>query len=490
MDIRIHQAIKDWRLRTANKEDLPVFRILTNQAIQEIAEKLPANKEGLLEIKGIKEKKFQKYGNDILEIVHDLTNSPIEEDEHLSISSYLNLINLKLEQEKVSIKGEISSINFHPRYIFFTLKDSIDESILNCFIWADQYEMFGVELKEGLEIITYGNSKIHKPTGRLTFYSESIELAGEGALKKAYDELKNKLEQKGFFDEKNKKPLPTFPKKIGLITSRTGAVISDFLNNLSQHGFQISHFHSNVEGQFAVPNLLKAINHFKTKDIDILVIIRGGGSMESLQAFNNENLVTEIFTFPKPVICGIGHDQDIPLASLTADVHVSTPTAAANLLNHNFLVANEKLNNYQNLLLNKFNDFLIFQKNNLNFSLNKITKYLDSLSKFFYTKKEKISEIIQKNISKIQQEKNKLNFQKKILIQKLEKNFLDLNRKIFDSEKTISLNNPNRNLKLGYSISFKENKVVKSIKNLNENEELKIKFQDGNISTKIISINN
>ena len=156
---------------------------------------------------------------------------------------------------------------------------------------------------------------------------------GEGALKKAYDKLKQKLEKEGLFSSEKKKPIPEFPQRIGLITSETGAVIHDFLNNLGKYGYQISFVNSRVEGQIAVQGLLLAITYFSGKEIDVLVIIRGGGSLESLQAFNNEALVRKIADFKIPVICGIGHDKDVSLASLAADKAVSTPTAVTALLN-------------------------------------------------------------------------------------------------------------------------------------------------------------
>jgi len=184
-----------------------------------------------------------------------------------------------------------------------------------------------------MEVIVEGMPNIYVPNGRFNFSVNTIELVGEGALKLAYDKLKKKLTAEGLLAVERKKTIPELPEKIGLITSETGAVIHDFLTNIGKYGFKIKFFNSRVEGQLAIKDLLKAIEYFKNQDIDVLVIIRGGGSFESLQAFNNEVLVRKIAEFEKPVICGIGHDKDIPLSALAADLLVSTPTAVTTVLN-------------------------------------------------------------------------------------------------------------------------------------------------------------
>jgi len=190
-----------------------------------------------------------------------------------------------------------------------------------------------LDIELGMEIIVDGMPSIYAPSGRFNFQVNTIELVGEGALKLAYDKLKKKLEDEGLFGIARKKEIPELVQKIGLITSETGAVIHDFLNNIGKYGFQIKFFNSRVEGQLATADLLKGIKYFENQDIDVLVIIRGGGSLESLQAFNNEVLVRRIAEFEKPVICGIGHDKDVPLCALVADLLVSTPTAVTTVLN-------------------------------------------------------------------------------------------------------------------------------------------------------------
>ncbi|MCX6791349.1 MAG: exodeoxyribonuclease VII large subunit, partial [Candidatus Gribaldobacteria bacterium] len=195
--------------------------------------------------------------------------------------------------------------------------------------------------------------------GKFSFVAKTVELKGEGALKKAYDELKNKLEQEGIFDAETKKALPEFPRKIGVITSKQGAVIHDLLNNLGKFGFQIKMADSRVEGQEALGDLLSAIKTMSKQDIDLLVLMRGGGSLESLQPFNNEALIRAIVDFKVPIIVAIGHDKDVPLLALAADFAPSTPTAVTIALNKSWENALAQINLKERIILGKFSNALI-----------------------------------------------------------------------------------------------------------------------------------
>ncbi len=391
------QKLKGWRTETAKREGVELFRILSNRTIDELAIKKPSSSSDLLEIHGIKEKKMAKYGEEILAIVGSApkgTNEPPHLDlggpsgvvgEALSVkdavareivdnrggvkgedgvqtyavSDYLNILNFTLRNSSARIVGEISSLDIRGNYLFFSLKDKEDESLLNCFMWMSNYKLSAVELKEGMEIVVSGSPEVYKPSCRLSLKVSTVELVGEGALKKAYEDLRKKLEKEGLFSVETKRSLPEFPQTIGLVTSETGAVIHDFLNNIGKYNYKIKFYNSRVEGQVAVKNLISAVKYFENVDIDVLVVIRGGGSMESLQAFNNEVLVRRIAGFNKPVICGIGHDKDVPLASYVADKAVSTPTAVAKLLDESWntalsnvaLLEKEMLHSYHKLLI-------------------------------------------------------------------------------------------------------------------------------------------
>ncbi len=278
-------------------------------------------------------------------------------DKIFSVSQFIEILNVFFRKEDVRITGEICELKRAASgHVYFTIKDKSagengGSAVLDSIIWKRNYEMCGVALEVGMEVVLTGHPNIYPPSGRLSFVADMIELVGEGALKKAYEALKKKLEAEGVFALERKRALSDLPQRIGVITSLKGAVIHDFENNLGKFGFKISVCDSRVEGQAAVKDLLarvatmRALAETGTNDddgrggkfgLDALVIIRGGGSLESLQAFNNEALVRAIVDFPVPVVAGIGHDQDVPLVALAADYMSSTPTATAHLINRSW----------------------------------------------------------------------------------------------------------------------------------------------------------
>lgn len=346
-----------WRAEEARRYGIPEYRVLTSVALSEVAARMPVNRDELLSIKGIKEKKFFQYGAEILRMValaragemgdteesivlpeHPTQTAGVGKttEEAYSVSAYLSLVNDTLATIPAQIVGEVGSIDVRDTYIFFTLKDARDGSTLPCFMWMSDYRRAGYEVEPGNLVSVLGVSEVWKPAGRFSFHARSIALHGEGALKKAYDALRKKLDREGVFSDTRKRSIPDFPIRVGLLTSRQGAAIGDFLNNLERWGFSVRFAHSRVEGAHAVEDILSSLDILTREHLDVLVIIRGGGSMESLQAFNHEGVVRAVAAFPAPVICGIGHDRDVPLVALAADMAVSTPTATAVLLSSRF----------------------------------------------------------------------------------------------------------------------------------------------------------
>lgn len=251
----------------------------------------------------------------------------------VSVNTYIGTLNRVLSGQRGRIQGEVTSIKAYPKTVYFEIKDKDGSAILNCMIWLNVYQANGINLKAGDEIIVTGTPNIYAPSGKLSLMATTIEYAGEGALKQAYDRLKLALSADGLLSQDRKRPMPQFPKRIGLITSMSGVVIQDFSANLNRHGFKIKTFDSRVEGKDAIHDLLKGLEVMSKQDIDILVIIRGGGSLESLQAFNTEAVVRAVASFKAPVITGIGHDVDVTLTQLVADIGKSTPTAVAEAFN-------------------------------------------------------------------------------------------------------------------------------------------------------------
>jgi len=495
MNSDLLQKLKDWRRRTANSEGIEPFRVFANKVLENIAEVKPANKEELMAIKGIRDKKFARYGKDILSLVNGIsengsdTQEKAENDKPYTISAYLNFLNTEFKKYKARVQGEVSGVDNRDGYLFFSLKDKDDGSVLSCFMWRNNYEMCGISLEVGMEVIVDGFPEIHAPNGKFSFKASIIELVGEGALKKAYDQLKKKLDAEGLFSELRKKPIPDFPQKIGLITSESGAVIHDFLNNLGKYGYHISFVNSRVEGQIAARSLFSAIKYFDGKDLDVLVIIRGGGSLESLQAFNNEILVRKIAEFKVPVICGIGHDKDVPLASLVADKAVSTPTAVAVALNKSWEQAANSLSVIENNLLYQY-------QKALDTAIRRIESLSGNLVRFFnniFQAFDKLRRAIKNNLSRIAFElkdaRKTLLLLSHSLLGNLKREFENKSRILDDTENRLKIFDPVRQLALGYSIVSIAGKVVKSAKQVSIGKELDTRVSDGTIKSVINKIN-
>ena len=390
------------------------------------------------------------------------------ENNVFSISAYLKLLNGVLNSFEARIIGEISEVKISSvGHVYFSLKDKKDGSVLSCVIWNYDYKLCGVELKEGLEIVAKGIPDVYPPTGRLSFKAKTIQLMGEGELKKEYEKLKKKLEDEGLFDLDKKKEIPSFVKRVGIITSKQGAVISDFLNNLGRFGFQIKFIDSRVEGLEAVRDLLNSVKTMRKQDVDVLVIMRGGGSLESFLAFNNETLIREIASLPFPVIAAIGHDKDVPLLALVADKMVSTPTAAANLLNQSWQEAESELKAVEREIFNSFSSSL----RNLEYKINNL----------FLKIKDKLEKVI--SLFKM------IEFRIKTVIPKILENEINKTKdKLENIEKIINQNNPERNLKLGYCIANNKKGIIKSINDVKTEDIIDLKVYNGIINTQVKKI--
>lgn len=495
MDSNVVQKLKDWRSRKANLEGVERYVILHNKTIEEIAETLPKDEKEFKTIKGLGGKKFEKYGEEILAIVRECVDDPdIEEEKSndegiFSVSRFINVINSRLVDLEARVKGEISSVDFRSTYLFFTIKDLEEEASIKCFMWMRDYEISGVELKEGLEVIVHGIPEVYQRTGSFSLRSDLVELVGEGVLKKKYDELKKKLATEGVFEESRKKALPAFPNKIGVITSKHGAVISDLLSNLGRFGFKVSLYDSRVEGALAVRDLIEGTRYFRNKPIDVLVVIRGGGgNLEILQAFNNEALIREIIDYPVPVICGIGHDKDVPLFSMAADMAVSTPSMVARELNRSFEQAIDKIGRYESNILSNFSSLLLDHNHRLN-------NYYHQFNGSFQKIVQKIS-AVDRIIGNILNQFRYAIKNKSSQIDRYAKNIADsysggltvCSNQLSNILKLLQQNDPTRQLKLGYSIVFSGGKVVKSIRQVNEGERIINKVSDGEIISSVENI--
>lgn len=362
-----------------------------------------------------------------------------------SVAEYIEIINVFLKREEVKLIGEVSSVKTATSgHVYFTIKDQKADASLDCIVWKSSYKQYGIDLAVGMELVITGHPQIYPQRGSFSFIASTIELHGEGALKKAYDELKKKLTKEGVFAPERKRELPELAHKIGIITSLKGAVIHDFTNNLGKFGFEINCVDARVEGQQAVGSLIEAVHLLKEKEIELLVVIRGGGSLESLQAFNNEALVREIAAFPVPVIAGIGHDQDVPLVALAADCMVSTPTAAAHLINESWEEAYAKVQQVPYILSRVHQEF------------KRIRADLEMAQTSIFDHAAQAMNSIRQGLA--------------------------------FTEKAMRSHDPARQLRLGYSIVRQHGKVLRSVQALKQGERVSTQFSDGAIESIIDSI--
>lgn len=260
-----------------------------------------------------------------------------------SVSEFLDVTNELLGARDVVVQGEVVGAKSHPTGFYFSLKDTTAPALMDCYMSPYAYRGSGLTLEDGMLVRVGGIASVYKPKGRFSFRVETLQLAGEGSLKKAYEALKKKLSEGGLFERK--RPLPEFVTRIGLITSRTGAVIDDFRTNLARLGMRVLHYDVRVEGAQAVGQIRQALEWFNAHAdrIDVLVLIRGGGSLEDLQPFNDEWVVRGVFGSRVPTIVSIGHDRDVPLAQMAADASGSTPTATAHIINDTWSPLTQRL---------------------------------------------------------------------------------------------------------------------------------------------------
>ncbi len=431
----------------------------------------------------------------------------------LEVSQFIGFINEVLKRIKARVVGEVTGMKVDTNgHVWFSLRDKGNGNTLGCVIWKYNYKMCGVELKEGLEVIVSGNSDIYPARGSFNFKVDTVELVGEGALKKAYDELKKKLSEEGLFDPERKRPIPEYPQRIGVITSlRSGTVIHDFTSNLGKFGFKIRAIDSRVEGQEAVKGLLGAMRSFKKEKVDVLVIIRGGGSLESLMAFDNEMLVREIASFPVPVIAGIGHHKDVTLASMAADAAESTPTAAAQILNRSWERAVHKVESEQNAIFREFGSMIHSSKDDLRSNLDSMARFFVPIFKRYEMAERRVMRGMAKMEYGILGTKrvlsdtgsflsrsftDRIGRSKKDLLElwvsTTEQGFVSLKERSVERmnsfERTVSQNDPKRQLRLGYGIARSRGTVIKSVDGIKEGDLLEITVSDGTVDSEIKKI--
>jgi exodeoxyribonuclease VII large subunit len=234
--------------------------------------------------------------------------------------------------QDVWVQGEISNLSRPASgHVYFTLKDS--NAALKCVMWKTSAARLRMGLQDGMEVEVHGRIGVYEVSGQYQLYADQIRPVGEGALYQEFMRLKSMLEAEGLFAPERKRPIPQFPRKIGIVTSATGAALRDMLNTLRRRLpiVEVILAPSPVQGVEAPPALVKAIQSLNLQSPDVIIIARGGGSIEDLWAFNDERVVRAVAGSQVPIICGVGHETDFTLSDFAADLRAPTPTAAAEL---------------------------------------------------------------------------------------------------------------------------------------------------------------
>ena len=257
-------------------------------------------------------------------------------DKYLSVATLTKYLKMKFDKdpylERVYLTGQVSNFRKRPTHQYFSLKD--DRAVIQATIWAGIYQKLGFDLEEGMKINVIGRVQIYEPSGSYSIIIEKAEPDGVGALAIQFEQLKKKLSEEGLFQDHFKQAIPQFAKKIGVVTSRSGAVIQDIITTVSRRfpGVEIVLYPTKVQGEGAAEEIARNIVRANEReDLDILIIGRGGGSIEDLWAFNEEIVVRSIFESRLPIISSVGHETDVTLADFVADRRAATPTSAAEL---------------------------------------------------------------------------------------------------------------------------------------------------------------
>jgi len=367
------------------------------------------------------------------------------------------------------ISGEISNFHHHSSgHMYFTLKDQ--NSAISAIMFKGYNSQLKFQLEDGLKVIAHGYISIYEPRGTYQFYIDFMEPAGKGALYLAFEQLKEKLEKEGLFDPVHKNKIPLLPKKIGIVTSPTGAAIRDILSVIQRRFPNISLLivPTLVQGEMASEQLVKGIEYLNSRgDIDLIILSRGGGSIEDLWPFNEENLARAIYNSSVPVISGIGHETDFTIADFVADLRAPTPSAAAELAISSRLELEKRIEN---------------SRERLSYAIgNKIREYRKRLEGLMERRVfARPEELFSKEIQQLDDLSRRLEWSMEKELNSRKEEFQFLNGKL----ESLS---PLKTLARGYSISSLQGKIIDSIDEVEIGQEIQIRVKDGQIKGKVLN---
>ena len=368
----------------------------------------------------------------------------------------------------ILVKGEISNFkNHYTGHLYFTLKD--EKSLIKCIMFKSYAERLAFNLKDGMKVMVFGSVSVFERDGVYQIYVKSAFEDGMGDLHEKFEQLKATLEKEGLFEETHKKKIPLYPQIVGVLTSQTGAVIRDIINVSTRRNpnVYIRLLPVPVQGPGAAEQIAEKIKIMNEKKLaDVLIIGRGGGSLEDLWPFNEEIVARAIYNSEIPVISAVGHETDFTIADFVADLRAPTPSAAAELAVPDIFELKEKINNYKKRYRNSLKKKIEIMRLRYEKCMQSIVfKEPTRFIKDNYLLLDKYIKSLENKIRMLQKEKQTQYIE---LITKLD---------------TLS---PLKTLSRGYTLTEKDNKIIKSSKDLSKKDKILIKFYDGERQAEIL----
>ena len=437
-------------------------------------------------------------------------------EKYLSVTTLTKYLKMKFDKdpylERVYLTGQVSNFRKRPTHQYFSLKD--DRAVIQATIWSGIYQKLGFDLEEGMKINVVGRVQVYEPSGSYSIIIEKAEPDGVGALAIQFEQLKKKLAEEGLFQERFKQSLPQFSKKIGVVTSRSGAVIQDIITTVSRRfpGVEIVLYPTKVQGEGASEEIARNIARANEReDLDVLIIGRGGGSIEDLWAFNEEIVVRAIFESRLPIISSVGHETDVTLADFVADKRAATPTAAAELATPvTKLDLLTYLQNQEKRMTTAVKHTLSKKKEALrNLSQSVIFRqperlydgYLQRLDQLELRLKQGLNAELVRNQQKVQEQIHRLEQSSPIIkiqryqdrIQQLQKLIRSQMAVTYDAKvaevkrlsEALLMLDTSRIVARGYAIVKKGEVVVASAKDLKENDQVSLLMRDGQVELEV-----
>ncbi len=439
-------------------------------------------------------------------------------NKYLTVSALTGYLKYKFDTDEhlkcVFLKGEISNFKSHTAgHLYFSIKD--EKSKINAIMFGANAKKLNFVPMDGTKVLVVGRISVYESTGNYQIYASEMMEDGVGNLYVAYEKLKADLAKEGLFDESHKKIIPRFPRRVGVITASTGAAIRDIISTIERRYpvCEIVLLPSLVQGENAAPDIVRNIKKAENYDLDVLIVGRGGGSIEDLWAFNEEIVARAIYDCPIPTISAVGHEVDFTIADFVADHRAPTPTGAAEIAVPNIIEVKNTLNslsirlkeniikkvNYNKLLLDSYKNSFIIKNPVIMYENKKILldqyheKIISLLKHKLELRKTKLFHLVEK-IRYVSPEQICINKRKDLIMIDTKLNDL-INYKVDNSKKIIShlidkleLVSPLNVLKRGYSITYKNNKPVNTIKDIKISDNLDLKLYNGHALVEVKDI--